>query len=514
MKQGPFVLVICDGLGYTEKTAGNAATPTNMPFLHSTMREYPSHYLAASGRFVGLLEGFIGNSEVGHLTLGAGRIVQGSIARFHELIQTKKLSSHPVKEQLLEFARRGTRLHIIGLLSDGGVHSHELHLHSILELAVACGITKISVHPILDGRDVSSQSAPTYLKKLEQKIGILRYGSIASLQGRFYAMDRDKNWGRTAASYSMLCGSTERSNLTWEEIISKNYSQGVSDEFIKPVLLQPDEALQNGDALIFVNVRPDRAIQLAQLFTETAPADLQAKISLKKLSLVVTGYRYTADMNNPVILEPEPVYDTLLDVVEKTQPWREVFLLAETEKYAHVTYFFKGMRDEQVPQEHRLLIPSLKLKNYGKNPAMSAKSITTQVQKILTQTKNPLCIINYANADMVGHGGNFTATQEACRILDQELMRLYKIIVEKYEGTLAITADHGKAEEMFDAYGTSKTAHTKNPVPFVVIQKALRQIQPSEPLNISENYGIAHVAPTLLKLMAINQPDLMVDPLF
>ena len=510
---GPVVFVVCDGLGKAPENSGNAVTRAGMNFLTMLMQEYPSWYLAAHGESVGLLPGFIGNSEVGHLTLGAGRIIKSSIARFHELVQSGSLAQHPHMQLLHTFATTGKTLHILGLLADGGVHSHELHLHSMLDCAVQSGIKKIAVHPILDGRDVAPKSAQIFLERLEKKLQALGVGNIGSIQGRFYAMDRDKNWDRTVASYRMLCGeNTATQYKTWALALDATYANGDSEEFVKPTLLDNQYAVQNDDAVIFVNVRSDRALQLTNILLDNK-IQQQNSAPLRSFSFVLTGYRYASELKNPSILEPALVQDTVLDVIANQEPERPIFLVAETEKYAHVTYFFKGMRNEQPAQETRIMIPSLKAPSYIEHPEMAAATITEHVEQLLPHHKNAFCIINYANADMVGHSGNFNATVTACLVLEAQLIRLYELVVKKMHGTLLITADHGNAEEMLDAIGNPKTAHTINPVPCVMVAENLRNPSPQPPKDLHKTHGIAHVAPTLLKHLELQPPRAMVEPL-
>lgn len=509
---GPVVFVICDGLGIAVKNPGNAVEEAGMNFLHNVMQQYPSWHLAAHGEWVGLLPGFIGNSEVGHLALGSGQVIKSSIARFHRLIESNSLAEQPHNQILKQFSFTGKKLHIIGLLSDAGVHSHELHLHSMLENAFQNGIKNIVIHPILDGRDVSPKSASLFLERLEQKIQSIGCGNIGSIQGRFYAMDRNQNWDRTTKSYAMLCSSIASPFKSWREALDAHYSTGKSDEFVNPVLLDTQWAMHNDDAIVFVNVRPDRAIQLTKIFLNKE-IQTNNNVPTKKFSFVMTGSRYAKELNNPVILEPTLIQDTILDVLANQVPSRHIFLIAETEKFAHVTYFFKGMRNEESKQETRLMIPSLKVENYKEHPEMRAAQITSQVEELLPKEKNAFCVVNYANPDMVGHSGNFKATTMACLVLEAQLIRLYHLVVEKMHGTLVITSDHGNAEEMLDAQGNAKTAHTTNPVPFVLISKDLRKPTPHRAHDLHTTHGIAHVAPTLLMHMGIEKPHAMVAPL-
>lgn len=509
---GPIVFVVCDGLGIAKKNSGNAVEEAGMSFLHKLMQEYPSWNLAAHGEWVGLLPGFIGNSEVGHLTLGSGQVIKSSIARFHDLIKSNNLASQGHNEILKTFASTNKKLHIIGLLSDGGVHSHELHLHSMLENAAQNGIKNIVIHPILDGRDVSPKSAALYLKRLEKKIFSIGSSNIGSIQGRFYAMDRNHNWDRTAQSYAMLCSSVASPFKTWQQALDTHYTTGKSDEFITPTLLDTQWAMDNGDAIIFVNVRPDRALQLTKIFLDKK-IQTNNNAPTRDFAFVMTGSRYAKELNNPVILEPMLIKNTILDVIADQAPDLPIFLVAETEKFAHVTYFFKGMRNEQFKQEKRFIIPSLRAENYIQHPEMMAKQITTQIEELLTKANNAFCVVNYANLDMVGHSGDFKATAKACLVVDAQLKKLYHLVVEKMHGTLVITADHGNAEEMLDANGEVKTAHTTNPAPFVIIAENLKKPTAAPPHDLHTTHGIAHVAPTLLMHMGIEKPAVMVNAL-
>ncbi len=501
------VLVVLDGLGHSSATHGNAVVAARMPFFKGLLTEYPSTVLTASGSVVGLLPDMAGNSQVGHVTLGAGRVVKSSIVRFHELVDSGAIFTHPVSEKMKLFAATKKTLHVLGLLSDGGVHSHQFHLHGVIAMAVRVGVQKIVVHPILDGRDVAPISAEGYLEKLENFLKERGCGEIGSLQGRFYAMDRDKNWNRTIQSYKMMCGNFGASNISWREALERAYVAGATDEFIEPVLLAAGIALQNGDAFVFVNVRPDRACQLTELFL-SHETQVRQGVQQRDLALVVTGYRYAKNFDNPVFLEPFEVQDTLLDVVEKAYPHCPIFLVAETEKYAHVTYFFKGMRDEVVPQEKRVMVPSLKMKNYSDQPAMSASEITNTVCTLIDENTEAFFVVNYANADMVGHSGNFDATVRACEILDEELKKLAENIA-RVGGLLCITADHGNAEEMLDVAGQPKTSHTKNPVLFVLVAPSLKGTS----FDVSKDLGLARVAPTILQFLGLSKPSAMTDQL-
>lgn len=504
----PVALIIFDGFGYTKNCFGNAVEHAHMDFFNKLMQNYPSAYLAAAGEAVGLLPNLIGNSEVGHLTLGAGRVVKSSIVRMNDLIKSPQFFEHQAASLFRDFAQTGRTLHVLGLLSDGGVHSHDFHMHALIELAVYCGIKNIVVHPILDGRDVAPASANFYLSRLEQKLHTLCAGKIGSIQGRFYAMDRDNNHDRIHQSYSMLCGKGKNSSRDWRLALADAYAEGDFDEFVKPELFGIENALCDRDGIVFVNIRSDRALQLTKcllgLSSQEAGVDFH---------FVLTGYRYHQSFKNPVILEPQLIQQTLLDVVGEVQSRRPIFLLAETEKSAHVTYFFKGMRDEISHQEKRIIIPSHKVRDYVAHPQMSAHEITGQLQSVLLSNPSAFCVVNYANADMVGHSGNFAAAIKACRVLDAQLKRVYELIVERMSGILFMTSDHGNAEEMIDSKGLEKTSHTMNPVPFIMVAKDLQSVA-CKTKYLADTHGISVVAPTILASMGIEPPQVMTKPLF
>jgi 2,3-bisphosphoglycerate-independent phosphoglycerate mutase len=308
----------------------------------------------------------------------------------------------------------------------------------------------------------------------------------------------------------MLCETTT-SSRNWQSELAQSYDAGIFDEFINPTLLNNQYAIKDNDAVIFVNVRPDRALQLTNILLKTQ-IQQQHNAPIRTLAFVMTGYRYTNDLKNPVILEPILAQETILDVIISQAPERPIFLIAETEKYAHVTYFFKGMRDQQAKQETRMMVPSLKIHDYVKHPEMSAAKITEQIELLITKHPNAFCVVNYANADMVGHSGDLKATIAACLVLEAQLIRLYEAVVVKMQGTLLITADHGNAEEMFDVENNPKTAHTINPVPLVIASKQLQKNSPQPPKDLHQTHSIAHAAPTLLRHMGLRQPIIMAEP--
>jgi 2,3-bisphosphoglycerate-independent phosphoglycerate mutase len=504
-KTFPTMLIILDGFGYTQNPIGNAPAQALMPTWHYFLKKYPSTLLHASGEYVGLLPNCIGNSEVGHLTLGSGRVIKSALKKFHEVIDNGSFFENKcLIEKFKKLQENDQALHLMGLLSDAGVHSHEKHLYALITLAAQLGLKKVYIHPFLDGRDVAPQSAETYLQRLEDLCKKLNCGTIATLHGRFYAMDRDNNWERTQITYNVLTGQDKQTLFSsWQEALHKYYEQNMSEEFLYPCIINSHDTIKKGDGVFFFNFRPDRGRQLTTFFMHNT---LQCP-----LSFFMTTTRFESTLRNQVLFEQEYIAHTLLDELaqHKTDPHHKVILIAETEKYAHVTYFFKGMRDEEAPYEQRILIPSLKIRNYIEHPEMSAPKITEYALTSLRTTTGFFYVINYANADMVGHSGNLQATIKACSILDQQLTFLYKEVVEKRKGTLFITADHGNAETKIDAKtGNPWTAHTTNPVLFVAINEKYKNMTHDAMLT-QPAFGLAHVAPTILTHLGIKIPKQM-----
>lgn len=539
MNKSPIMLVILDGFGHSLKSQGNAVAHAKMPFWNWITQNYPHTLLNASGEYVGLPPGYIGNSEVGHLTIGSGRVVESALKKFHDEITSGDFFENKMLiNNFNKIKKTGKALHLIGLLSDGGVHSHESHLYAFLKLAKNLGLQNVFIHVILDGRDVAPKSASIYLNRLEDECKKLNCGKIASVAGRFYAMDRDNNWDRTKQYYDMLIGSNPAvhvkdhlqqfqsnsaiqfsTSTTWQTIINRAYTAGITDEFVKPTLIEPNGFIKFGDGIVFFNFRPDRAKQITESFINPNfdKFKVQKLCSTNhELAFFITPTRYNQDFtkfNNDVLFEREKITNTILDVLaEKTTPdnkIRKIFIIAETEKYAHVTYFFHGMQDHQAPNETRVLIPSIKTENYINSPEMRANEITETVLNSLKTEPADFYLINYANADMVGHSGDFNATVKACEYLDKQLEQLYKVVVEKMNGTMFITADHGNAEEKIDPVtGTPLTAHTQNPVPFILVSKDMQSKQ-EESWSIKPKFGISSIAPTILNFIGLQQPKEM-----
>jgi len=498
----PTVLVILDGYGYSPKHKYNAIYHAHKPHINHWFSLYPHKFLKASGEAVGLLPHTIGTSEVGHLTIGAGRIIPESVLRIHQMIHDGSFFKIPTLVKSLEKLKKsGGRLHLMGLLSDAGVHSHENHLYALIRAACEHGIKEIFIHPFLDGRDVPPRSALTYLARLEEALKRCGRGTIATIHGRFYAMDRDKNWERTEQSYKVLTEKQKKLYPEYKKHIQQEYEHNIYDEFIPPFQIDPHGTVQPGDGIICFNFRADRVRQLTYCFI--APKLVPFKTHDLDLTFYIGMTDYDHDVHNDCLITKKPIHHTLKEVLSRAH--KTIFSIAETEKYAHVTYFFGGGREKKEPGETWTLIPSIKTKDYVHHPEMSASKITDAVIHSLNTKPCDFYLINYANADMVGHSGNYDATVKAVECLDKELQRLYDVVIEKMNGTLYITADHGNAELMYDEVADQpKTSHTLNPVPFIVIQKGLEHSKIPLPLH-----ELSDIAPFILKEMGLPVPEEM-----
>jgi 2,3-bisphosphoglycerate-independent phosphoglycerate mutase len=509
----PVALVILDGFGYSRETKHNAIAHAHMPHFNQWWQQYPHAIIKAAGTAVGLPDNWIGNSEVGHLTIGAGRVIEQPMTIWMESIKNGSFARNKtLLASFEELKKNGGALHIIGLLSDAGVHAHEAQIYASIAAAVDAGLKMIVVHPILDGRDVAPRSAYTYLEQLTRFIKHCNHDGnkprviIGSVQGRFYAMDRDNNWDRIEKSYRMLTelstsqlGSPSKGTEDGvKKFLEHNYMQNITDEFIPPMQLDAAGEINNGDGIFFCNVRPDRARELTMVFTQK---DFAAFIRKPlNLTFFMTPVAYDKSISTTVLFPRDPVHNTLKDVL--ASHGKTIFAIAETEKYAHVTYFFRGENEEPVATETRDIIPSIVAKNYVGYPKMSAELITDSVLNSLINDAKDFYLINYANADMVGHSGDFDATVKAVECLDQQLQRLYEVIVQKMGGTLYITSDHGKAEKMWDENLQQPcTAHTNNSVPFIMISNDVKNRDERLPVH-----ELADLAPFILDSLRSNVP--------
>lgn len=499
----PVVLVILDGWGISGCTAPTAVSQANIQNMTRLMQQYPNTCLEAAGEAVGLMPGQMGDSNVGHLNIGAGRIVYQDLVRISNDIKRGAFFENPVLLDAIENVKqRGSALHLMGLVSDGGVHSHQEHLYALLALAKDHGLDKVFVHAFLDGRDVPPQSASIYLEALENKLAGLGIGRIASITGRYYAMDRDKRWDRTQAAYDVLTLGQGRSARDWQEALTRAYAKGETDEFVFPTVVGEQAAtVKTGDSLVFFNFRADRARQISHAFCdeefEPFPRTAHPEV------FFVGMLRYEADLAGHFAYSPLILKNTLGEVVSNAGLTQ--LRIAETEKYAHVTFFFNGKKEDPFPGEDRCLIPSPKVATYDQKPEMSAVEVTDETIKRIQSGKYDFVVLNYANPDMVGHTGCFRSAKRAVEVVDQCLGRLVPVFLDQ-GGAALIIADHGNVEELTETSedGRSHTYHTSNNVPCILVTgdnkvrgravKRLRQ-------------GIlADVAPTILEIMELDKP--------
>lgn len=495
------MLIILDGFGWREEKKYNAIAHARTPHLDQWFAEYPHAFLKASGTAVGLPQGYIGNSEVGHLTIGAGRIIKSPICLVNEAIKNRSFFSNPALLKTVEQVKKAdSALHIMGLLSNAGVHADIHQLYAYIKAAHDFGIRNIILHLFLDGRDSPPKSAAHFLQNLEKEIK--KTGAvIGSIHGRYYAMDRDKHWDRTEQSYRILTEPQNNTYYSWQNALNHYYQEGITDEFIPPTLLHEHAIIKNGDGIIFINFRPDRARQLTAAFVN--PNFNEFKTKHLTLSGFVTPVSYDGTIKTDVMYETPIVTPTLTQTLASHN--KTIFAIAETEKYAHITYFFNGGKETPEATETRTLIPSHVTMNVKTSPCMAAPNITHAVLTSLQQNPCDFYLINYANADIIGHTGNFNATVAAVECLDRQLGQLYEQVIEKMNGTLYIAADHGNAEDMFDeTSGQPRTSHTSNPVPFIWINKKESGNNTQLPLQ-----QLRDIAPFILKHMDISVPKKM-----
>lgn len=460
----PILLVILDGFGYRAELAHNAITPQTAPFFFHLWNNYPHTLLPAAGKAVGLPDGYIGNSEVGHLTIGTGQLIKQPLTQLQDAIADKTFFTNPLLlEKLAALAESKKTVHIMGLVSDAGVHGHIDHMIALIQAAQSAGVHNIIIHPFLDGRDVARHSAADFLEQLEPYLNANTV--IGSIHGRFYAMDRDKNWERTQKSYDVLTSPQEIRFINWQQALDYYYPQLLSEEFIPPTQLIENAYIQPGDAVICTNFRPERIVQLIASLMQTPFTGFDR--TYIPIAWCITPVEYAPDIATLALLSPPKINTCLKQELAKLN--KTIFTSAETEKWAHVTYFFDAYRRLPFSGETRVLIPSIKAQTYINYPCMSAPEITTAIITSLQNDMHDFYLINYANADMVGHSGDFEAAQKAITCLDEQVKKLYETAVQKYNGTLIITADHGNAEQMVDKDGNSKTSHTTNEVPFVAV---------------------------------------------
>lgn len=498
----PVVLVILDGWGYRPDIQGNAIAQAKTPNIDSLWAAYPHTLIDTSGRAVGLPDGQMGNSEVGHLNIGAGRIVPQELVRISDAVKDGSILQNPALLKVCEAVRqRQTKLHLLGLCSDGGVHSHLDHLIGLLKLAKAQNITEVCIHAITDGRDTNPRDGLLAVQKIEAAISEIGVGKIVTISGRYYALDRDNRWDRIQLAYDVMTQVDNGSGETATTVLKNSYANDKTDEFISPIRIAPG-AIESGDGIVFFNFRPDRARQLTHaLVSNKFTGFIRPQIA--DLT-VATFTQYDSTLPVLVAFEPQQLQHLLGEVIADRGLMQ--FRVAETEKYAHVTYFFNGGREEPLPGEDRELIPSPQVTTYDRAPAMSATTVTNTVLAAIAKQIYTLIVVNYANPDMVGHTGKMAPTIEAIEAVDACLGQLLTGI-GKVGGTTIITADHGNAEYMSDADGNPWTAHTTNQVPFISIEGERRQIAGhGTDVTLREDGNLADIAPTILEILQIPQP--------
>jgi 2,3-bisphosphoglycerate-independent phosphoglycerate mutase len=522
----PLILIILDGWGYRAETKANAIALARKPTYDRLLREYPNTLIHTSGPFVGLPEGQMGNSEVGHLNIGAGRIVHMDITRIDLMIQNGEFFAHPVLLAAMKHARVGERrLHLFGLVSDGGVHSQQAHLYALLKMAKQNGIDRVFVHAFMDGRDTLPTNGAGYLERLQQKMREYNSGKIATVNGRYYAMDRDRRWERIAKAYNaMVFGDAEGGkNADPVQGMKDSYNKGVTDEFVVPFVCtdkdkngQPLATIRDDDACICFNFRADRVRQITRALARNSglnakggsdlpgAADLDATIPRDRVPrnlhyVCLTQYDKTFSL--PVVIPPESMANILANVMGGLK--MRNLRVAETEKYAHVTYFFNGGVEQPFPGEERVMVQSPKVATYDLKPEMSAAGIADAVVKATAEGTFDVMIVNFANADMVGHSGKIEPTVKAVETVDACLGRIESAVRAK-GGAMLITADHGNAEMMIDpATGGPHTAHTTNPVPFIVVAEDAKRY------TLKPNGSLRDISPTMLGILGVDEPKEM-----
>jgi len=504
MAKRPFILCILDGWGMSTEWGGNVLAVTKTPHLDALWRNFPHTKLLAAGPAVGLLVGeSIGSSEVGHLTIGAGRIILQSLSQIHRAIADETFFENPAFIAVIENCKKNnSKLHLLGLLSDGGIHAHIDHLFALLELCKRQNFKNVYVHIITDGRDSGPFQALSFVEKLADKMKILKVGTIASVSGRFFALDRDEQWERIEKAFNVIVLGEGQTATSAQQVVAEAHAQGKTDEFVEPTVIlektgEPVARVEENDSLIFWNFRPDRTRELTQMILEKAP-----KITL------VTMTEYKKEFPVLVAFHSDEIKEPLAKVLSENKLTQ--LHIAETTKFAHITYFLNGMIEKPFAGEERILVESPRVATFDQAPEMSAYKILDQL--LLDLEKYDFIVVNFANLDMVGHTGNYEATKVATEVIDEVVGELAAAVLEK-NGTMAMVGDHGNAELKIDPKsGEISTKHTDNPVPFIVVSKnekiKLVEAAPEEIQGIKlPGPGLADVAPTILDLLGIKKPQ-------
>lgn len=499
--KGPLVLAILDGWGLSRNKEGNAIAMASTPNMNELLKNYPHTVLNCSGEDVGLPDGQMGNSEVGHLNMGSGRVVYQDFTRISKSVRDGVFFENDVLRRAMgHVMKNNSALHLMGLLSDGGVHSHIDHLFALLEMTRKNQVGRVFVHCFLDGRDVSPDNGMVYIRQLEQKIKDLKNTKIATVMGRYYAMDRDRRWERTEMAYRAMVAGEGLMTMSAEEALNDSYLRGQTDEFVQPTVIgdglgNPVAVIENGDAVVFFNFRPDRARQLTRSYVDNEFREFNRGDGPDNL-LFVCMTQYDKNIVAPVAFGPQVLKNTLGEVLGAAGI--KQLRLAETEKYAHVTFFFNGGVESPNPGEERVLIPSPKVATYDQKPEMSALEVTEEFIGQLKLDIYKVIIMNYANPDMVGHTGFMDKTVIAVETVDSCLGRVVKSTLEE-DGVVLVTADHGNAEQMRNNEGQRVTAHTTEPVPMLLVSEQFRH-------SLLRPGRLEDVAPTILDLLGLEKP--------
>ncbi len=494
-------LIILDGFGLRKEKNGNAIYSAGTPNLDKLLKKYPHTTLEASGSRVGLPEGQMGNSEVGHLTLGGGRVILQDLMKIDDDVKTGQFGKNPALIKALKHAE-GKNLHIMGLLSDGGIHSNISHLFAILDYAKDYQIKNIFIHAFMDGRDTGIKDGIKFIEKLNAKIENTN-AKIASVSGRVFAMDREKRFERVEKAYKTFVFGENLQNLTAKEYILKSYENGVYDEFIEPALIEKEGVIKDGDSVIFFNYRSDRAIEMTRAITDKQFKEFKTKQFNNLLFSPMKEYSVDFTSLN-TLYPPEEIEDNLSAIISQNN--LKQFHIAETTKYAHVTFFFNGGIEKPYKNEERVLIDSIDVQDFSDYPKMRAIEITEKTLDAIASAKYDFILVNYSNPDMIGHTGNFNATKEAIACVEKQAYAL-ALATLMAGGECIITADHGNAELMFDEKGNKITTHTTNPVPCIFVSEKRK-------VKLLKNGSIANIAPTILKMLDIEIPKTMTKPLF
>ena len=495
MSKKPTVLMILDGFGLNEKTEGNAIAQAKTPVIDGLMKDYPFVKGNASGLAVGLPDGQMGNSEVGHTNIGAGRIVYQELTRITKSIEDGEFFENEALLKAVDnAAQEGKALHIMGLLSNGGVHSHNTHMYAIVELAKKKGVKNVYVHAFLDGRDVPPTSGKDFVEECANKLKEIGLGKIATVMGRYYAMDRDNRWDRVEKAYSAMVYGEGNKACCPVKAVEESYANDVTDEFVVPTVCEENATVKPGDSIVFFNFRPDRAREITRTFVDPEFKGFERKNGFFPLTYVCMT-QYDASMPNvEVAFKPQSLKNTIGEYISNKGMTQ--LRIAETEKYAHVTFFFNGGVEQPYEGEDRILVKSPAVATYDLQPEMSAYEVTDKLVAAIKTGKYDMIILNYANCDMVGHTGVFEAAVKAVEAVDECVGKVVTAIREM-DGVALITADHGNADKMIDADGSPFTAHTTNLVPFCVV---------GYPCELREGGRLADIAPTMLKIMGLPQP--------